>query len=335
MQQSQSQVKWCARVLGRELGPMSGERLKRMFLDGEITPDDEIRRSDQTTWSSAASLAPPSKAQHLEVLEPVVSTIAPLRVPRSNSEERIALIRERARSTLPVTANTSDTGHESETIQRTVDEELIDHEDEHAKSDPSVQEPVEPAEVVAAMAATPIGKAIAASVSPPRPSRSIDGLIQGAGRAIRARTSRLSTNRSGLKDAFSELIPRQWLTPTTGVVAGCVLAVLGLFWLLSPSFQGEAFERITEVRKSVQIAMDDPATWIETMQELKPETAEIADRMESVATAENPSSQILLWATQQMEEVVSGEAMGASERLGKYDQLISEYQLMTTGPVSD
>lgn len=335
----QDRSKWCARVLGRELGPMSAERLRRMLHDGEITPDDEVRRSHESDWSSAAALAPSQTIADFEILEPVVSSIAPIRIPRRKSDERVALIRERALATrAPATDPYSD--HQTTEVspshgnRRLPNERVHDLEPDLAELDFTEFDDAE----VPGQDNVPQPGTTGSLTQPPelsaRPALSFDRLIQSIGSYIRAQKSRMtSSNGPTLREALAELTPKRWATPV-GIVLACFVAVCGLVWLVTPSYQGTAFDRMTEIRKSVETAQENRATWSTAMQQLQPEVSEIADRMQTEATAENPSSQILLWATEQMAEVVTGSATESASHLKKYDRLMSEYLELTTGKSS-
>ena len=45
---------WYCKVMGEELGPMSSAELKRMADQGQLTPQDFVRREPDDNWSSAS-----------------------------------------------------------------------------------------------------------------------------------------------------------------------------------------------------------------------------------------------------------------------------------------
>jgi hypothetical protein len=48
--------KWYYKSAGRELGPVDSNQLARLALDGELKPDDWVRRSDRDVWVAAGRI---------------------------------------------------------------------------------------------------------------------------------------------------------------------------------------------------------------------------------------------------------------------------------------
>jgi hypothetical protein len=329
---NQSEPKWFARVMGRELGPMTRDRLQRMVKDGEITPDDEIRRSNESSWSSANSFIVPDQQPDLVVLEPAVSTIAPLRIPKRASEDRVREIRQRAmaaRSSPPHETDGDETAFESDLDAPTLTDDAVVTSDESAAvlSDDRLVNPSE--QPVTA----PDFQPGAANADYQRQSWSIDALFQSVGRAIRAQSSRRINNGPTLRDGLADLIPTRLFTRTNAMLAAGVVTVCVIAWLLMPGYQLTAFNQLGDLRESVQTALDDPAAannWSNAMEQLRPEIVSIVKRMQLEATADNPPSQFLLWASTEMNAVIGGSPSESTSHLKKFDDLIAEYTQLTS-----
>jgi len=330
---NQPNTKWFARVMGRELGPMTRECLLRMIKDGEITPDDEIRLANDANWSSAGSYIVADKQPDLVTLEPVVSTIAPLRIRRTN--ERVHRIRERAlaaRGSQFPGLDRDEAGFESDIDEPVLTDDPLVDSDEMLGVVSDAVHPQERADV--ALESQPVVTHAPAA----RGGWSLDALFQGVGRAVRAQTSRRTNDGPTLREGLADLIPTRLFTRSNAVIAAGIVAVCGIVWLLMPGYKTTTFRQLGEMRQTVQSALDDPMAsnnWANAMDQLKPDIVGLVERMQDEATADDPPSQVLLWATTEMNAVIGGSRSESEKHLEKFDSLIAEYTQLTTGESPD
>lgn len=358
-----NQRDWFAQVLGNELGPMTYNCVLKMIRDGELAPDDRVRREGHSDWMTVDSLGAKPKTRDRVSLDPQVSTIAPLSIPRSRNESRVERIRDRlnAQSGLtenpvpehlsldvnfdPDLADVDESGYETPhwgQSGRSVPEQSSPASDESGNQEPlSLADPDLPEETTDLQDApsrpayvdprdTMLAEIIADDKPQARKSVSADSMLQGVGKAIRARKSQLkSSNQPSLSEALSDLTPTWLLSPITGMVLLGAFVVYGLFWLFTPNYSNTAVERLIAIRAGVSDATNSQEDWESFTSPLKPEIVELVGRMTDEATAEDPTSQVVLWACTEMKNVLNSTPGSIQGPLEKFDSLMVEYRQAT------